>query len=160
VRTSCQHGCFENLQLIPLPLHSRSAICGGGRYDKLLSAYGGEDAPCAGFGFGDAVIVELLQERGLLPSPAGGVDDVVAPLDEALRPAAAAAAAALRAAGRRVDLVLEAKKMKWVLKRAQTAGAARLLLLGTDEYAKGCIRVKVLETREEKDVPIADIINV
>ena len=104
--------------------------------------------------------MELLQERGLLPLPAGGVDDVVAPLDEALRPAAAAAAAALRAAGRRVDLVLEAKKMKWVLKRAQTAGAARLLLLGTDEYAKGCIRVKVLETREEKDVPIADIVNV
>ena len=101
--------------------------------------------------------MELLQERGLLPTLAGGVDDVVAPLDEALRPAAAAAAAALRAAGRRVDLVLEPKKMKWVLKRAQTAGAARLLMLGTDEYAKGCIRVKTLETREEADVPITDI---
>ena len=33
------------------------AICGGGRYDKLLSALGGEDKPMVGFGFGDAVIM-------------------------------------------------------------------------------------------------------
>lgn len=45
------------------------AICGGGRYDKLLGTFGGEDQPCAGFGFGDAVIVELLKDRGLLVTP-------------------------------------------------------------------------------------------
>jgi histidyl-tRNA synthetase len=45
------------------------AICGGGRYDKLLGTFGGEDQPCAGFGFGDAVIVELLKDKGLLPAP-------------------------------------------------------------------------------------------
>ena len=44
------------------------AICGGGRYDRLLGTFGGEDLPCAGFGFGDAVIVELLKDKGLLPS--------------------------------------------------------------------------------------------
>lgn len=44
------------------------AICGGGRYDKLLGTFGGADAPCAGFGFGDAVIVELLKDKGLLPA--------------------------------------------------------------------------------------------
>lgn len=45
------------------------AICGGGRYDKLLGTFGGEDQPCAGFGFGDAVIVELLKDKKLLPTP-------------------------------------------------------------------------------------------
>lgn len=45
------------------------AICGGGRYDKLLGTFGGEDQPCAGFGFGDAVIVELLKDKGLLKTP-------------------------------------------------------------------------------------------
>ncbi len=43
------------------------AICGGGRYDRLLGTFGGEDQPMAGFGFGDAVIVELLKDKGLLP---------------------------------------------------------------------------------------------
>ena len=44
------------------------AIFGGGRYDGLLSTFGGEARPCAGFGFGDCVIVELLQDKGLLPA--------------------------------------------------------------------------------------------
>merc|ERR1719231_511317 len=43
------------------------AIFGGGRYDKLLGTFGGEDLAAAGFGFGDAVIVELLRMKGLLP---------------------------------------------------------------------------------------------
>lgn len=46
------------------------AIFGGGRYDGLLSTFGGDAQPCAGFGFGDCVIAELLKERGLLPAPA------------------------------------------------------------------------------------------
>jgi histidyl-tRNA synthetase len=44
------------------------AIFGGGRYDGLLATFGGEARPCAGFGFGDCVIVELLQDKGLLPT--------------------------------------------------------------------------------------------
>jgi histidyl-tRNA synthetase len=35
------------------------AICGGGRYDSLLSTFGSGDIPACGFGFGDAVIVEV-----------------------------------------------------------------------------------------------------
>ena len=38
------------------------AICGGGRYDRLLSTYGGLDTPACGFGFGDAVIVEVSKQ--------------------------------------------------------------------------------------------------
>lgn len=44
------------------------AICGGGRYDKLLEAFGGEALPAVGFGFGDAVIAELLQAKNLKPT--------------------------------------------------------------------------------------------
>ncbi|KAK1313829.1 Histidine--tRNA ligase [Acorus calamus] len=60
------------------------AICGGGRYDRLLSVFGGEDIPACGFGFGDAVIVELLKEKGLVPDLARKVDDIVFPLDTEL----------------------------------------------------------------------------
>ena len=101
------------------------ACCGDGdgehldRYDKLLGAYGGADAPCAGFGFGDAVILELLAERGLLPAPASLLPqgDVVAPLDDAARADACALAAALRAQGRRVDLLLEPPRKAKALAR-------------------------------------------
>lgn len=43
------------------------AIFGGGRYDQLLQTLGGESQPCAGFGFGDCVIQELLAEKDLIP---------------------------------------------------------------------------------------------
>jgi histidyl-tRNA synthetase len=42
------------------------AICGGGRYDTLLKALGGADLPALGFGMGDVVLGELLDQRGLL----------------------------------------------------------------------------------------------
>ncbi len=35
---------------------------------RLLGTFGGEDMPMCGFGFGDAVIVELLKETGKLPT--------------------------------------------------------------------------------------------
>lgn len=52
----------------------------------------------------------------LSPWTCGQVEDLVVAMDEALRPAAIAAAQRLRGAGRRVDLLLEPKKMKWVFK--------------------------------------------
>jgi histidyl-tRNA synthetase len=134
------------------------AICGGGRYDKLLGTFGGEDQPCAGFGFGDAVIVELLKDKNLLPTISPAVDDLVLPMEESLRPAACTAAARLRAAGRSVDVVLEpGKRMKWAFKQAERCGAKRLVLLAPDEWERGVVRVKDLATREETDVKFDEL---
>jgi histidyl-tRNA synthetase len=134
------------------------AICGGGRYDKLLGALGGEDQPMVGFGFGDAVIVELLKDKGVMPDfSKGAVQDLVFPLSEALRPAAMTIAAKLRDAGRSVDLVLEDKKAKWAFKQAERAGAERVVILGENEWAAGAVRVKNLATREEFDVKVSDL---
>ena len=44
------------------------AAFGGGRYDQLLQTFGGPSQPCVGFGFGDCVVAEILEDRGLLPS--------------------------------------------------------------------------------------------
>eukprot|EP00884_Botryococcus_braunii_P006544 jgi/Botrbrau1/15891/Bobra.40_1s0074.1 len=133
------------------------AIFGGGRYDGLLATFGGEARPCAGFGFGDCVIAELLQDRGLLPDLPHQVDDLVVVMDEILRPEGTALAQRLRRAGRSVDLVLEAKRMKWVFKHAERCRARRLVLVAPDEWQKGLVRVKDLESREEMDVLVEDI---
>ncbi|KAG6515368.1 hypothetical protein ZIOFF_025780 [Zingiber officinale] len=98
------------------------AICGGGRYDRLLSTFGSEDIPACGFGFGDAVVVELLKEKGLLPDLARQVDDIVFPLDEELEDQASMVASSLRRKGRSVDLV-EDRRLKWVFKHAERINA-------------------------------------
>ena len=53
------------------------AIFGGGRYDNLLESMGGESTPAVGFGFGDAVIMELLKNKDLLPDTSKSRTDVL-----------------------------------------------------------------------------------
>lgn len=128
------------------------AICGGGRYDKLIGTLGGRDLPATGFGFGDMVIMELLSDKGLLPDISSRVSDVVFSMDESLRGAAMEVSSRLRRAGRTVDLVLEPKKMKWVFKHAERTGADRLVMVMPAEWESGKVRIKDLQTGEESDI--------
>jgi len=133
------------------------AICGGGRYDRLLSTFGGKDLPACGFGFGDAVIAELLAEKGLLPDLPPSVDDVVFAFGPELRDAAMQVAARLRRKGRGVDLVLEDRKMKWAFRHADAVAADRLVLLAPDEWSRGQVRIRDLRSGEETDVPLDEV---
>ena len=133
------------------------AICGGGRYDKLIGTLGGNDLPATGFGFGDMVVMELLADKRLLPELSTGVSDVVFGMGTELRGAAMQVAAKLRSAGRTVDLVLEDKKMKWVFKHAERCGATRLVMVMPDEWAEGKVRIKDLDTGEESTVAMEDL---
>ncbi len=133
------------------------AICGGGRYDKLIGTLGGNDLPATGFGFGDMVIMELLADKGLVPELSNGVGDVVFGMGTELRGAAMQVAAKLRSAGRTVDLVLENKKMKWVFKHAERCGATRLVMVMPDEWAEGKVRIKNLDSGEESTVAMDNL---
>ena len=133
------------------------AICGGGRYDRLLSSLGGNDMPATGFGFGDMVIMELLNECGLLPDIASRCQDVVVALSEDLRPAAMSVASKLRNSGRTVDLILDNKKMKWAFRHSERIGASRLVMILPEEWKAGKVRFKNLDSKEEEDVLFSDI---
>ncbi len=133
------------------------AICGGGRYDKLLSTLGSKDLPATGFGFGDMVIMELLAEKNLIPELISGIEDIVIPLNPELRSASVMVAAALRDTGRTVDLVLENKKLKWAFKHAERIGADRLVMLMPEEWKSNKVRIKDLESGEEIDVSFEEL---
>lgn len=48
----------------------RESLCGGGRYDGLVLALGGEDVPALGFAYGVEAVVGALQAEGKRPHPA------------------------------------------------------------------------------------------
>lgn len=134
------------------------AIAGGGRYDKLLETFGGDPTPAAGFGFGDAVIVELLKERDVLPSfERVGTDTVVFALNEDLYSVAVGVATTLRENGQSVDVVLENKKPKWVFKHSDRIGSRFCVIVAPDEYANGEVSVKDLDSGEQSAVQIAKL---
>ena len=131
------------------------AIAGGGRYDKLLETFGGEPTPAAGFGFGDAVVVELLKERNVLPSfDSSGVDTVVFALSPEQYSAAIKVASTLRACGQSVDVILENKKPKWVFKHADRIGARFCAVIGADELEKGEVAIKNLDAGEQTSIKL------
>ncbi|GBG00508.1 histidyl-tRNA synthetase [Raphidocelis subcapitata] len=93
------------------------------------------------------------------PPPPQKVDDSILVLDESLRPAACGLAARLRAAGRSVDIQLEGgKKIKAGIKAAERAGAARLLLVGGDEWARGAVAVRDLAAFEQAEVAVEALV--
>ena len=110
-----------------------------------------------GFGFGDVVILELLANHGLIPDISPSTQDVVFCLNSELRSAAMQVATKLRAQGRSVDLVLEVRKMKWVLRHADRCGAERLFLLAPQEWESGNVRIKNMETGDESDLSFAEL---
>lgn len=127
------------------------AIAGGGRYDRLAETLGGKPVPAVGFGFGDVVIGELLQDEGLWPTLMPDVQDIVYAFGPAEKPAAIRVADRLRKEGRRVELSLGKVKLKRLLGDADKAGADRVFLIGEDELARGVVKVRDLGQKEEHE---------
>lgn len=63
------------------------AVAGGGRYDNLIELFGGPPTPACGFGMGDVVLGNLLDDKGLMPSGAELMDAVSRP-QASIRPVA------------------------------------------------------------------------
>ncbi len=131
------------------------AICGGGRYDRLLELVGGEPLPAVGFGMGDVVLTELLNERGLLPSVERNVDLFLVAVAPELRPRLLGIARAHRGMGRGVVYSLRPQSVKKQFSAAAVEGARWVVVLGPSEAERGMAMVREMASGSEKEVPLA-----
>jgi histidyl-tRNA synthetase len=130
------------------------AICGGGRYDRLLELVGGEPLPAVGFGMGDVVLGELLEARGLLPPTDRSVDVFVVAIGDDMTPLALELAHALRDRGRSVVYPLRGLSVRKQFAQAGSEGAREVLVLGPDEVGRGVAIVRDMDSGEEREVSI------
>ena len=130
------------------------AICGGGRYDDLLSTIGGVDLPALGFGMGDVVLTELLRARDLLPAAQLGTEYWIAAEDDSLLPEVMTVAGRLRAKSRSVEYALKSQTLARQLKTASSAGVKNVVLLRRDDYANGNVTLKTLADGSERSVAL------
>ena len=136
---------------------SLRAICGGGRYDDLLQRVGGVNLPALGFGMGDVVLGELLQERGLLPgAPASAQVFLVAATAED-RPRVFRLAHQLRDLELQVEYSMGDDKVGKQLKLADARGARLALVLGPEERSRGTVVLKRLSDGAQREVPESDV---
>jgi histidyl-tRNA synthetase len=132
------------------------SLGGGGRYDHLIEALGGPDVPAVGSSIGVERILSLLP--GAAADDRGRLDVAVTILGEELAPASFALAAAARGAGLRASVYLGSsgklgKQLRW----ASDQGARWCLIYGARERGAGLVKVRDMVSREEADVPPAEV---
>jgi len=141
------------------PEKNHRAICGGGRYDSLLSAFGGETVPAVGFGFGDVVVLDVLKEMGRFPELPRKLDYTIIPFANEQVGIALKIAAELRMRGSVVDCNFSMRKMKKTMRQANESGAAKAILLFPEELAEDKVVIRDMILHEQKPVKIADLIS-
>ncbi|OLE16855.1 MAG: histidine--tRNA ligase [Gemmatimonas sp. 13_1_20CM_3_60_15] len=135
------------------------AICGGGRYDDLLSSIGGVDLPALGFGMGDVVLTELLRARNVLPTTTLAAEYWVAADDDSMLPDVMKVAGQLREKAHSVEYALKSQTLARQLKTASSAGVQRVVLLRRDDFANGNVTVKKLADGSEQNVALDTFLN-
>ena len=141
------------------PEKKHRAICGGGRYDSLLSAFGGETVPAVGFGFGDVVVLDVLKELGRFPELPKKLEYTIIPFANEQVGIALKIASELRMRGSAVDCNFSMKKMKKTMRQANESGATKAILLFPEELAEDKVVIRDMILHKQKTAKIADLIS-
>jgi histidyl-tRNA synthetase len=122
------------------------ALFGGGRYDNLVEAVGGDPVPATGFAMGDVVISLILKEYGLLPEELGTspAPVLVTVFDDTTQTISIAIADELRRQGLNVNCYPETARLGKQFKYADRIGARVAIVLGPDEIKSGKVTIKNL----------------
>lgn len=133
---------------------SQNAIGGGGRYDKLMEEIGGQPAPGFGFALGYERCLLALKAHGLEFKPALTYDFYIACVDDSVRPQAFAILQTLRDAGLVGDMDHQHRSLKSQFKQANKLHASFVVVLGPDELAQNCIKMRNMTSHSEYTIPL------
>jgi histidyl-tRNA synthetase len=137
-------------------LGSQNALGGGGRYDRLMEHMGGQPTPSLGFALGFERTLLALEAAGVRWDEEHHIDVFVAVVDESCRSAAFSLMQNLRAKSIRVDMDHQGRSLKSQFKVADKTNAPYCVIIGPDELAAGQIKVRAMDSHEEKIVAYDD----
>ncbi len=146
-----RHTVFE---FITDSLGAQGTVLGGGRYDGLVEELGGPKTAGIGFGAGIDRLSLLLQETGKQPAeprpiaviPVG--DDTLLPIMKIAQD--------LRQNAFIVDMAYSGNMGKR-MKKANKINACAAVIMGSDEYEKGIVTVRDLDTGDQNEIAAAEL---
>jgi histidyl-tRNA synthetase len=134
------------------------SICSGGRYENLAENYTKSHLPGVGISIGATRLFWQLREAKLIDTAQSTVKVLVTQMDQAQLPAYLELATMLRNGGIATEVVLDGGKLGKQFKYADRAGIRFVVVLGTDEIAKGTVTVKDLRKEDQFEVPRAELV--
>lgn len=143
-------------EFVSTAIGSQGTVCGGGRYDGLVSELGGPEVPALGFGMGTGRLQMVMETQGISLPDDEPCAVYIAPMTEEARYKAAAMVCDLRANDIIAQTDVMGRSLKAQMKYADKIGAEYTAVLGDDEMAKGLITVKNMKTGKTYETAIED----
>lgn len=125
------------------------SICGGGRYDRLLELYNkGQNVPAIGFGMGDVVLLEILEELKIIPKLKHCATYLVVPYNKTFAVDAIFVSQQMRGNGAYVELFVKETTIGNAFKYAHNKGIDIVVLIVPDEWRDKKVVVKYMNNQK------------
>lgn len=144
-------------EFVSTSIGAQGTVCGGGRYDGLISELGGSNLPAIGFAAGIERLLLLMENTGV-PFPEEGVPEIyLAGMDDKSRAQAFTIAMELRASGVSAEVDHMQRSVKAQLKYADKIGAKFVAVIGESELESGILNVKKMSDGTTAAVKIEEL---
>lgn len=135
---------------------SQGTVCGGGRYDGLIEELGGKPTPALGFGMGIERLLLVMEAQNIeIPKPPV-CDLYVVGVGEKARLKAFNIVEGVRGSSLIAEGDIMERSVKAQMKYANKINAKFTLVIGDNELEENRAKLRNMETKEEKEVPLDD----
>ena len=136
-------------EFVAANIGSQATVCGGGRYDGLVSSLGGPDLPGLGFGSGLERLLLTMEASGLAFPVNRPPDIFIACAGEESVTAVSKLVYELRKAGVSAERDTTGRSLKAQMKYSNKLGALRTLIIGQDELRDSSAVIKSMTGGED-----------
>jgi len=139
------HTAFE---ITSNQLGSQATVCGGGRYDQLISELGGSETPSIGWAIGMERLILLAGDKILHPQK---TDAYVIYRGEEAEKFSLNITRQLRSANLTIEMDYSGSSFSKQFKRADKSKAKWAIVIGEDEVSKGQVLIKKLRDNKKTE---------
>lgn len=144
-------------EFVTTALGSQGTVCGGGRYDNLISQLGGTPTCGVGFGMGIERLLMLMEaENVVIPTHENAKLYIASMGDEAYKKAFEIASE-LRDKGVKAEIDHAGRGIKAQFKYADKIRAENVVTLGDNELSTGVAQIKNMADGKLTEIKISDI---
>ena len=144
-------------EFVTTALGSQGTVCGGGRYDNLISQLGGTPTCGVGFGMGIERLLMLMEAENVIIPAHENVKLYIATMGDAAYKKAFEIVFALRDKGVKAEVDHAGRGIKAQFKYADKIHAENVVTLGENELASGIAQIKHMADGSLKEVKIDEI---
>ena len=137
---------------------SQNVLCGGGRYDSLVSNIGGPDVCGVGFATGIERLLTALEYEDVLPKEEKSIDTYIIPMDDESKKLGIKLTNIIRMNGFKADIDEMSRNIKGNFKQADRLNAKYVIIIGEEELNTNILTIKNNNTKEEYKVNIDELI--